>query len=340
METTATLSKDVGKKAACEALSVVRSTFYRRMITPEAVKETERPAPPLALAGAEEQQVLDILHEERFCDQTPYEVYATLLDEAIYLCSVRTMYRILDKNHEVKERRKQVMRSHYEKPELLATGPNQVWSWDITKLKGPKKWTYYYLYVILDIFSRYVVGWLVAHRESAALAKRLIEETCEKQNISEGQLLIHADRGPSMTSKAVAHLLADLGVTKTHSRPHVSNDNPYSESHFKTLKYHPEFPDVFGSIQDARSFCRDFFAWYNTDHKHSGIGFLTAEQVHYGLAEEILNNRASVLKSAFEKHPNRFKGRIPKPLPLPEAAWINPPQQLVKKDEKSVPLIA
>ena len=340
METAVSLSKDVGKKTACESLGVARATFYRRMITLRPVKESERPTPPLALAGAEEHQVLEVLHEERFFDQTPYEVYATLLDEAIYLCSVRTMYRILDKNHEVKERRKHVMRPHYEKPELLATGPNEVWSWDITKLKGPKKWTYYYLYVILDIFSRYVVGWLVAHRESAALAKRLIEETCEKQNISEGQLLIHADRGPSMTSKTITHLLADLGVTKTHSRPHVSNDNPYSESQFKTLKYHPEFPGLFGSIQDARSFSRDFFTWYNTEHKHSGIAFLTPEQVHYGLANKALNNRASVLQSAFEKHPNRFKGRIPKPLALPEAAWINPPQQLVKTYETSVPLIA
>jgi putative transposase len=336
METAASLSNDVGKKAACEALSIPRSTFYRRMNPPEVVKEDGRPAPPLALSETEQQQVLEVLHSERFWDQTPYQVYATLLDEGTYLCCARTMYRILDKHNEVKERRKHVVRPHYKKPELLATGPNQVWSWDITKLKGPKKWTYYYLYVILDIYSRYVVGWMVAHQEQAALAKRLIKETCEKQNISEGQLLIHADRGPSMRSKAVAHLLADLGVTKTHSRPHVSNDNPYSESQFKTLKYHPEFPGLFGSIQDARSFCRDFFAWYNTVHKHSGIGFVTPEQLHYGMAEQVLNNRASVLQSAFKEHPIRFKGKMPKPLPLPDAAWINPPQQLVEKNAASL----
>ena len=337
MKSAATLSKDVGKKAACMALNISRSTFYRQMVNnPKPVKETERPAPPLALSDVEQKQVLDVLNSKRFWDQTPYEVYATLLDEATYLCSVRTMYRILSKHNQVKERRKHIIRTHYKKPELLATGPKQVWSWDITKLKGPQKWTYYYLYVILDIFSRYVVGWMVAHRESAALAKNLIQQTCEKQKISQGQLLIHADRGPSMTSKSVAYLLADLGVTKTHSRPHVSNDNPYSESQFKTLKYHPEFPGRFGSIQDAKGFCRNFFTWYNTDHKHSGLGFVTLEQVHYGLAEEVLNNRANVLQSAFEKHQNRFKGKMPKPLPLPEAAWINRPQNLAKNDENSL----
>ena len=336
MESAATLSNDVGKKASCEALEVSRSTFYRTMVTAKPKELKQRPAPPLALSDAEEQRVLDNLHEERFLDSNPYQVYATLLDEDIYLCSVRTMYRILDKQNEVKERRNQVCRPHYEKPELLATRPNQVWSWDITKLKGPQKWTYFYLYVILDIFSRYVVGWMVAHRESAALAKRLITETCEKQQICEGSLLIHADRGPSMTSKAVAHLLADLGITKTHSRPHVSNDNPYSEAQFKTLKYHPEFPSRFGAVQDARSFCQVFFPWYNTEHKHSGIGFLTPEQVHYGLAEEILINREQILQSAFKEHPNRFKGKMPKPLPLPEAAWINPPQPLMRKDEDSL----
>ncbi len=235
------------------------------------------------------------------------------------------MYRILDKHNEVKERRKQVKRPYYEKPELLATGPNQVWSWDITKLKGPVKWTYFYLYVILDIFSRYVVGWMVAHREQAALAKRLIAETCKKQHIEEGQLTIHADRGSSMKSKAVANLLADLGVTKTHSRPYVSNDNPYSESQFKTLKYCPGFPARFGSIQDARELCRHFFLWYNQEHKHSALGLLTTEQVHYGLAMEVLEHRAQVLDAAFKQHPARFKGKLPRPMEPPKAAWINKP---------------
>jgi putative transposase len=236
------------------------------------------------------------------------------------------MYRILDAEHgSVKERRRQVQRPHYSKPELLATAPNQVWSWDITKLKGPAKWTYFYLYVIMDIFSRYVVGWMVAHHEQKALAKRLIEQTCLKQQIEPGQLTLHADRGSSMKSKVVAQLLADLGVTKTHSRPHVTNDNPYSESQFRTLKYCPQFPQRFGSVQDCRAFCQDFFSWYNKEHHHSGIALMTPEQVHYGLAEEISSHRAWVLASAFEQHPNRFKNKVPVPKTLPEAVWINPP---------------
>lgn len=319
----------VGKKSACEALSIPRATYYRHSEKQGDAGENKRLVPPLALAEYERKQVLDELHSERFWDSSPSEVYATLLDEGTYLCSIRTMYRILDKHNEVKERRKQVNRPHYEKPELLATAPNQVWSWDITKLKGPVKWTYFYLYVILDIFSRYVVGWMVAHREQAALAKRLIEETCCKQDISQNELTIHADRGSSMTSKAVAHLLADLGVTRTHSRPYVSNDNPYSEAQFKTLKYCPEFPERFGSIQDARNFCCPFFTWYNTKHKHAGIGLMTPEQVHYGQALQILARRSHVLKAAFNKFPNRFKGHMPKPMPLPAAAWINKPNDIV-----------
>jgi putative transposase len=275
---------------------------------------------------SERQVVIDILHSDRFQDKAPYEVYATLLDEGQYHCSIRTMYRILTAEHGcVKERRKHVQRSHYNKPELLATGPNQVWSWDITKLKGPVKWTYFYLYVILDIFSRYVVGWMVAHREQDALAKRLIEQSSIKQNIEPGQLTVHADRGSSMKSKAVANLLADLGITKTHSRPHVSDDNPYSESQFKTLKYCPDFPDRFGSIQDARAFCQPFFNWYNKDHRHSGIALMTPQQVHYGMAEKVFIFRSQVLSKAFQRNPIRFKGKMPKPYELPDAVWINRP---------------
>lgn len=318
------LSKETSTKAACDALSIPRATFYRRKAS--AAQTAERPAPPLALSEAEEQRVLEILHEPRFRDFTPYYVYATLLDEGVYHCSIRTMYRVLAKHDEVRERRRQVSRNRYQKPELLATGPNQVWSWDITKLKGPAKWTYYHLYVILDIYSRYVVGWMIAPRESASLAKRLIEDTCEKQCILPDQLTIHADRGSSMKSKAVAFLLADLGVTKTHSRPQVSNDNPYSESQFKTLKYSPEFPERFGSIEDARAFCQQFFSWYNREHKHSGLGLLAPETVHYGEDQEILQQRATVLEAAFKEHPKRFKGKVPKPLSVPEAAWINPPK--------------
>jgi putative transposase len=265
------------------------------------------------------------MHSERFMDQAPREIYATLLDEGRYLCSVRTMYRILEQESEVRERRNQLRHPVYEKPELLATAPNQVWSWDITKLLGPVKWTYYHLYVILDIFSRYVVGWMLARQESAALAQRLIEATCHKQAIAASQLTIHADRGSSMTSKPVAFLLADLGSTKTHSRPHTSNDNPFSESQFKTLKYRPDFPQRFSSIEEARSFCQSFFAWYNREHYHTGIGLLTPHVVHYGLAEKVMEARRNVLSEAYRLHPERFINGPPQINPLPKGVWINPP---------------
>ena len=251
-----------------------------------------------------------------------------------YHCSIRTMYRILDENQEVKERRNQLSHPVYQKPELLATAPNQVWSWDITKLLGPAKWTYFYLYVIMDIFSRYVVGWMIAPAESAVLAERLIEETCAKQNIEKGQLTIHADRGSSMKSKPVALLLSDLGVTKTHSRPYTSDDNPYSEAQFKTLKYRPDFPDRFGCIEDTRSFCQDFFPWYNTEHRHSGIGLLTPEAVHYGLAQDVQIARGEVLRTAYEAHPERFVKKVPVPPSLPDAVWINKPKPIPVSEEK------
>ena len=327
MNSVSSLSQDIGKKSACEALAVPRASFYRHRSCSEPWEEEKpRPVPVLALSTQERHRVMDLLHSERFQDKAPRQVYAALLDEGQYHCSVRTMYRLLTDEHgDVKERRKQVQRPNYSKPELLATAPNQVWSWDITKLKGPAKWTYFYLYVILDIFSRYVVGWMVAHREQDSLAKRLIEETCQKQGIQPGQLIIHADRGSSMRSKMVAHLLSDLGITKTHSRPHISNDNPYSEAQFKTLKYCPQFPERFGSIQDSRSFCQGFFSWYNKDHYHSGIGLMTPEALHYGTAQEVLARRTTVLAAAYEKHQNRFKGIVPKPPALPEAVWINKP---------------
>jgi putative transposase len=267
------------------------------------------------------------LHEERFQDRSPAAVYATLLDEGEYLCSIRSMHRLLKQRGESRERREQLTHPSYQKPELLATAPNQLWSWDITKLLGPARWTYFYLYVILDIFSRYVTGWMVAMRESAELAKRLIEESCGKQNIPPGQLTLHADRGSSMNSKPVAFLLADLGVTKTHSRPHVSNDNPYSESQFRTLKYRPEFPDRFGCIQDSRAFSQGFFRWYNEEHRHSGLGLLTPAMVHYGQAERILQQRQAVLDVAYQLHPQRFVRSAPKPPQLPSEVWINKPVQ-------------
>jgi putative transposase len=340
MEATAGLVPAVGARAACLALGVPRATFYRwrgrggrsapeGAAAPSGAPITARPrVHPRALAADERQAVLDALHSPRFCDASPAETYATLLDEGTYLASERTMYRLLAAAGETGERRNQRVHPAYARPELLATAPNQVWSWDITKLLGPAKWTYFYLYVLyvlLDIFSRYVTGWMVAHQEQAALAERLIGETAAKQGIAAGQLTLHADRGSSMTSKPVAFLLADLGITKTHSRPHVSNDNPYSEAQFKTLKYRPAFPARFDSIEAARGFCRDFFPWYNTQHRHSGLGLLTPEAVHYAQAETVHAARRQVLHAAYAAHPERFVRRRPEPPPLPTAAWINPP---------------
>lgn len=329
MEEVCAISAEVGVKPACEAFDIPRASFYRALAwqdEPSGISQ-KRPSPPRALSPEERQKVLEVLHSDRFADKAPQEVYATLLDEGIYYCSIRTMYRILEDHGEIKERRNQLMHPVYQKPELLATGPNQVWSWDITKLLGPVKWSYFYLYVILDIFSRYVVGWMVAGRESSALAVRLIQETLTAQHIAPGQLTIHADRGSSMKSKPVALLLADLGITKTHSRPHTSDDNPYSEAQFKTLKYRPEFPDRFGCIEDSRSFCRPFFNWYNKEHRHTSIGLLTPEAVHYGLAENIRQARAAVLRNAYEAHPERFVKMIPAPPELPNAVWINKPEK-------------
>jgi putative transposase len=323
------LALRVGLAPACRALSLSRATLYRaRKARMKPLVPAARPTPARALAPEERQMALDVLHSERFCDMAPAAVYHTLLDEeGTYICSVRTMYRILDAEGEGKERRNQLRHPNYAKPELLATASNEVWSWDITKLKGPAKWTYYYLYVILDIFSRYVVGWMIAMREAAALARRLIASTCEKQGIEKGRLTLHADGGPSMKSKPVELLLVDLGVDKTHSRPYTSNDNPYSEAQFKTLKYRPEFPSRFGSIQDARVFCREFFTWYNTEHRHSGIAYLTPEMVHCGHATDVMDARRVVLLKAYDAHPERFVKAAPRPLELPEAVWINKPER-------------
>jgi len=276
------------------------------------------------LTEDEEKMALQILNSDRFRDTSPGEVYAVLLDEGNRICSERTMYRILARQGMTKERRQSAPR-HYKKPELLATKPNELWSWDITKLKGPTKWTYYYLYKIIDVFSRNVVGWMVAHRESADLAEGLIADTILKQEIRPGQLTIHADRGSSMTSVTVGQLLADLGVTKTHSRPHVSNDNPYSESGFKTLKYRPGFPEYFGSIEDARLFCQEFFTWYNTEHRHSGIAMLTPDNVHYNQCESILCARSVTLMNAYLDHPERFVKGVPEVEQVPKEVWINKP---------------
>lgn len=328
MAATQELAGAVGVAPGCESMGVARSTLYYQRREPQEPKP--RPKPARALTDGERQKVLDQLHSDRFVDKSPGEVWATLLDEGTYLCSERTMYRILADNQEVKERRNQLKHPEYTKPELLAQSPNEVWSWDITKLRGPVKWTYFYLYVILDIFSRYVVGWMVALRETAPLAQKLIRQTCKKQAIDPGQLTIHADRGSPMIAKTTAQLFVSLGINKSHSRPHLSDDNPYSESQFKTLKYCPGFPDRFGSLQHAVAFCRAFFTWYNTEHRHTGIGMLTPEVVHYGLAKDVVESRKKVLLAAFKAHPERFVRGVPLPPALPEAAWINPPPEMLR----------
>jgi len=328
----AELAARTGTRAACQAVGAAQAGWYRRH---RQSPPPPRPAPvphrerrqPRALAPAERQQVLDVLHSDRFADTAPAEAWATLLDEGTYLASVSTCYRVLRAGGEVRERRRQAIHPAAVKPELMAAAANQVWSWDITKLHGPAKWTYYYLYVILDIFSRYVTGWMVATAESAALAERLIADSCGKQHIGHGQLAVHADRGSSMTSRPVAFLLADLGITQSHSRPHVSNDNPYSEAQFKTLKYRPYFPGQFGCIEHARAHCRDFFTWYNNDHRHSGLGLHTPADVHYGRAHDVQAARAGVLAAAWAAHPERFVHDRPQPPKLPSAAWINKPTE-------------
>lgn len=322
METVALHGPRLGVGALCRALVLPRATYYRHL---EAETPSARPTPARALADAERREVLAVLHEPRFVDLAPAQVYARLLDEGRYLCSERTMYRVLAENAEVRERRNQLRRPEYKKPELLATAPCQQWSWDITKLLGPQKWTYFYLYVLIDIFSRYVVGWLIADAEDSALARNLIGESCERQNIQPGQLNVHSDRGTSMTSKSLALLYADLGVTKTHSRPSVSDDNPFSEAQFKTLKYRPDFPDRFGCLQDARAHCRRFFKWYNREHCHSGIGMLTPFDLHHGLGKARRDARALVMQDAWARHPERFPHGRPTPPALPTEVWINKP---------------
>jgi len=316
-------SKTHGIKKVCEAMDLSRATFYRRRNAALGVTPARKSA--RQLSREEREKVLDTLTEERFMDQSVPEVYAQLLDDGEYLCSMRTMYRILKAQRALRERRNQRQHPIYQKPELLATDPNQVWSWDITKLKGAWKWEYYSLYTILDIYSRYVVGWLVARGEAASWAEQLIREACEKQKINRDCLTIHSDRGSPMRSMCVAELLAELGVTKTHSRPRVSNDNPYSESQFKTLKYHATFPERFGSLEDARSYLRKFFDWYNHRHRHSGIGLMTPESVHTGEAKLRWKKRQDVLRKAYERYPERFVRGVPLPPLLPKAAWINKP---------------
>jgi putative transposase len=322
--TTEQLAHTLGLTTACDVLQMPRSSVYRA----RQPKAASRPQlePVRALSAAERDQVHHTLNSERFADQAPREVYARLLDEGTYLCSPSTMYRVLAEHAEVRERRDQLRHPAYAKPELLATRPNQVWSWDITRLLGPVKWTYYYLYVMLDIFSRYVVGWLIADRESGSLAELLITEACAKQQITPDQLTIHADNGGPMIAKPVTLLMTDLGVSPSHSRPHLSNDNPFSEAQFKTMKYQPDYPERFGSRVDARTWAQTFFPWYNDEHHHSGIGFMTPAAVHYGGAARLFADRQQTLSLAYAAHPERFVKGQPCPPALPIAVWINPPK--------------
>jgi putative transposase len=322
--TTEQLATTLGLVTACDVLQVPRSSVYRARQPQPAPRP--RSEPVRALSDMERETVHRMLNSERFADQAPHEVYATLLDEGTYLCSPSTMYRVLDEHAEVRERRAQLRHPAYAKPELLATHPQQVWSWDITKLLGPVKWTYYYLYVLLDIFSRYVVGWLIADREAGALAELLITETCAKQQIARDQLTIHADNGGPMIAKPVALLMNDLGVLPSHSRPHVPKDNPFSEAQFKTMKYQPDYPERFGSLVDARTWAHTFFPWYNEEHHHSGLGFMTPAAVHSGAAVRLFTHRQQTLSAAYAAHPERFVKGLPIPPALPTAVWINPPK--------------
>jgi putative transposase len=320
------LAPAVGTAAACRALGVSRAGFYRRQKPPLPPSPTKDGNPsPRALNDGERRNVLDLLNSPQFVDQAPAQVYAALLDQGVYHCSSRTMYRILHDNQEVRERRDQLQHPQYHKPELIASGPCQVWSWDITLLPGPGKGSRYHLYVILDIFSRYTVGWLLAHRECSQLASRLIRETCDKQDVQSDQLTIHSDRGPAMKSQTVAQLLAALGVVKSHSRPRISNDNPFSESQFKTFKYQPDFPDRFASYDEALAYCTEFFSWYNEHHYHSGLNLLTPASVHYGYDATVVANRRQTLEAAYAAHPERFVRRLPTQKATPQYVWINPP---------------
>jgi putative transposase len=330
----------VGVVAACAALGVSRASYYRARCPKQS--PAPRPRPPRALSDQERAEVLAVLDSERFADKPPAQVYAELLDEGEYLCSPRTMYRVLAEADQLRERRALRRHPEYVKPQLVATAPNQVWSWDTTKLPGPSKGSYYTLYVVLDIFSRYVVGWAVAARESARLAQQLIESCCDAEGIVPGQLVIHADRGSPMVAKSTAQLYVDLGIAKSHSRPHVSDDNPYSEAHFKTLKYRPETPERFGSLEHARAVLAQMLRWYNHEHYHSGLALLTPADVHHGRADDIVAARQQVLDEAHRRHPERFVRGCPVHKSPPPAAWINPPplDRIAIDNEEATPLRA
>jgi len=325
---TSELAGRVGVRTACGTMGIPRSSYYRtRQTGLRPAGGGQQSSSGRALSPQEKHIVRQELNSERFMDLAPRAVYASLLDEGRYLCHWRTMYRVLAENEEVRERRPQRRHPVYPRPELVATSPKQLWSWDITKLLGPAKWVYYYLYVVLDVFSRYVVGWMLAEQESGQLAEQLLAESCAKQHVQPAELTLHADRGAAMTSKNISQLLVDLGVDQSHCRPHTPDDNPYSEAQFKTLKYRPDFPGWFADPSQARGWARRFFDWYNHDHHHSGIALLTPANVHYGQAEDILQQRQQVLDQAYQQHPERFVGGVPQVAQLPAAVWINPPKE-------------
>lgn len=327
------LASNTGVKRACAVLGVPRASLYRHRSGSKQTVPLPRPVPKRALNPQERTQITEVLNSERFVDASPRQIWAKLLDEGTYLCSWRSMYRILKANDQVRERRNQLAHPAYQKPELLANEPNQLWSWDITKLRGPAKWTYFYLYVLMDVFSRFVVGWMVANRESATLAQELILQSCQNQEVDSQQLTIHSDRGGPMIAKNLALLLSDLGVTKSHSRPHVPDDNPYSEAQFKTMKYRPDYPDRFGALEDSRSWARGFFSWYNFEHHHTGLGLMVPAMVHYGHTDQIQQARQQVLENAFATHPERFVRGVPTPPTVPDAVWINKPKNQDVKQE-------
>jgi putative transposase len=325
----------IGVRQACVLTGRSRASHYRDARGPIQGPPAPRGAPTNKLSGAEFDALLDLLRSEPFVDLAPAQVWAILLDAGTYMASISTMYRVLRSQGEVGERRRHATHPARVRPELVARGPNQVWSWDISKLKGPSKGVYYDLYVIIDIFSRYVVGWMVAPVETAQLAKAFIAATIKAHGVTTKMLTIHADRGTSMTSKPVAVLLAELGVTRTHSRPHVSNDNPYSEAAFKTLKYCPAFPERFGSIEHARAFCAEFFDYYNHHHRHSGIALHTPASMHFGTADAVQDARTRVLAAAYTANPRRFCNRRPTPPKMPTIAWINQPTITNNTQKKS-----
>ena len=331
MDAAVDIISDVGVQPIVDALGLSRATFYRRRLGPAPIRQSSAP-PARALTPEERAEVLDVLHSDEYLDSSPAEVNSDLLSKGRYICSIRTMYRVLESANEVRERRDRARRPVYHKPELVATAPNQVWSWDISKLRTGKPFSYLFLYVIMDIFSRYVVGWMIAERENSSFATLLIEETYKRQGVEPGQLILHADNGPQMVSGTTAQLCAKLEIMRSHNRPYVSNDNPFSESLFGTAKQHPSFPKKFGGIDDGLTWGREFFPWYNKEHHHSGLVYLTPAEVHTGSYVDVLKKRQETLDVAYVLNPERFVKGAPQTGTLPEAVWINPPEEKKEKE--------